>query len=64
MPPEDNQPEVAESGTLQPLQQYAELQFTDRETCSNAAPSNEFDVKYTKVCLNNTTALHSSTAYV
>ena len=47
---EDNQPEVAESGTLQPLQQYAELQFGDREMRPMAAPPNEnFDVKYTEI---------------
>ena len=46
MPPEDNQPEEAESGTLQPLQQYAELEFGDREMRPIAAPPNEnFDVK-------------------
>ena len=50
MLPEDNQPEEAESGTLQPLQQYAELQFGDREMRPMAAPPNEnFDVKYTEI---------------
>ena len=50
MLPEDNQPEEAESGTLQPLQQYAELQFGDREIHPIPAPPNEnFDVKYTEI---------------
>ena len=50
MLPEDNQPEEAESGTLQPLQQYPELQFGDHDMRPTAAPPNEnFDVRYTKV---------------
>ena len=48
MPPEDNKPEEAESGTLQPLQQYAELEFGDREMRPITAPPN-FDVKYTEI---------------
>ena len=49
--PEDNQPvEAVESGTLQPLQQYAELEFGDREMRPFAAPPNEnFDVQYTEI---------------
>ena len=50
MLPEDNQPEEAESGTLQPLQQCAELDVGDREMRPMAAPPNEnFDVKYTEI---------------
>ena len=48
--PEDKQPEEAESGTLQPLQQYAEFQFTGRDRHPSAVPPNEnFDVKYTEI---------------
>ena len=50
MPPEDNQPEEAESGTLQPFQQYAELEFGDREMRPiPALPNENFDVKYTEI---------------
>ena len=50
MLPEDNQPEEVESGTLQPLQQYAESQFADCGTHPIAAPPKEnFDVKYTEI---------------
>ena len=50
MLPEDNQLEEAESGTLQPLHQYAELDFSDHVRRPIAAPPNEnFDVKYTVI---------------
>ena len=47
---EDNQPVEAESSAVQPLQQYAELEFAGRECRPVPAPPNEnFNVQYTEV---------------
>ena len=41
LPPEDNQPVEAESSAVQPLQQYAELEFAGRDK--------NFNVQYTEI---------------